>query len=633
MIKINNWLKLNIFSRIKRRTFNNIKVWLFLLSLAAIFFIGASAFNNLTQEKGFVKWSSPDETANYHFAKLFGQEEKLSIFEKNNLAVNDIIHPRSFRSDFGEMKPVSFPGILLIYGQIVSWTGYEFLPFITPLFAAVGLIFYFLLIERIFGRRNAILSTLILSVFPVYVYFSAHSMFHNILFIVLLIIGMYYAVLSGQKVARKKNNFLNLDWRRLDWKKFVYPSLAGLFFGLAIITRTSELIWLGPTFLAMWLINIKNLGFTKLVLIIAFICTGMLPAFYWNQILYGSPINTGYPEMNQSLANIASASSGLVKSVISPELGYLQSLIQKLKDNIFHFGFHPRESLRTFVNYFVLMFPWIFWPASMGLILLLQKWRGWAAKHYAYFISFIIFSTILVLYYGSWDFHDNPNPNSFTIGNSYTRYWLPIYLAAIPLASLFVMRFSRAIYPYGKAINDLNKIKQDNWRGKLIYHGYFRKNLFSLIVRIIFVFFVILFSFQYVLFQPEEGLVYQVYNQKSAKTDFDRVLALTENNSTIITRYHDKLFFPERKVIIGLFDDQLMIKQYAKLQEKLPLYYYNFTLSPKDIDYLNKGKLLKEGIQIEKIAKINLDFSLYKIVKYIPPPPPIYASTTPIIVN
>lgn len=621
MINNKYWLKINTFYENNRKLLFKIGNWLFLFVLAVTFFIGAASYNHYTQKDNFIKWSSPDETANYHFAKLFGQEKKLSIFEKNNLLVSDVMHPRSFRSDLGEMKPVSFPGILLIYGGIVSLTSYEILPYITPAFAAIGLIFYYLLINRLFGRRNALMSTLLLACFPVYIYFSAHSMFHNILFIVFLIIGFYYAVLAGQEKS-EKTNFLTYNWRMIGWKKIIYPALAGLFFGLAIITRTSELLWLGPVLFLIWLINIKNLGFTKLIIILAFIGAGMLPAFYWNQILYGSPINTGYPEMNQSLVNIASAGTGLVKSAIISEPSYIQGLFDKLKDNIFHFGFHPRESLRTFFYYFPVMFYWIFWPAAIGAILFLQGWRRWSAKEYAYLVSSAVFSVILILYYGSWDFHDNPNPTSFTIGNSYTRYWLPIYLAAIPLASLFILRFSRAIYPYAPEAKNLTKLNLDNsWRSKLIYHGRIRKNLFCAAICTIFISYTIIVSLNFALLEPEEGLVAQSVKQTSAKADFDQVMSLTEPNSVIITRYHDKLFFPERKVIVGLFDDQEMNRQYAKLEEILPIYYYNFSLGQKDIDYLNNGRLKEIGLQIKKVKMINESFTLYKLVKYIPPPP------------
>ena len=91
-------------------------------------------------------------------------------------------------------------------------------------------------------------------------------------------------------------------------------------------------------------------------------------------------------------------------------------------------------------------------------------------------------------------------------------------------------------------------------------------------------------------------------------------MELTESNAVIITRYHDKLFFPERKVIVGLFNDDNMNMRYAQLVDYLPVYYYNFTFPQKDVKYLNQSKLPKAGLRIEKIERVG-DFSLYKLTR------------------
>ena len=105
------------------------------------------------------------------------------------------------------------------------------------------------------------------------------------------------------------------------------------------------------------------------------------------------------------------------------------------------------------------------------------------------------------------------------------------------------------------------------------------------------------------------------YNQSSIRYEYNKVLSLTEPSAVIITRYHDKIFFPERKVIIGLFDDDEMNLRYVKLVEHLPVYYYNFTFPEKDIEYLNNTKLRKVGLQIELVKEINSVFTLYKLNK------------------
>jgi hypothetical protein len=44
---------------------------LIVVVLAVIFFLATASFNFFTQSDDFLKWTSPDETANYFFAKRF----------------------------------------------------------------------------------------------------------------------------------------------------------------------------------------------------------------------------------------------------------------------------------------------------------------------------------------------------------------------------------------------------------------------------------------------------------------------------------------------------------------------------------------------------------------------------------
>lgn len=601
---------------------------LIVLFLAGCFFYGSYSYISRMQAGNFIKWTSPDETANYQFAKLYGQTGEISLFEGYNVLAGDIMIPRSLRSDNGTMKPVSFLGMIIIYGKIVSHTSYKILPFLTPFFASLGAIFYFLLLGRIFGKRNAFYSTLLLLSFPVYFYYSARSMFHNVLFITLLTIGSYFSVAAVQtKDAKQK--FLDHNWKNFNYKKFLLPALGGFFIGLAIITRTSELLWLGPVLLFLWIINIKKIGICRLAVFAGFIMLGVLPSLYWNQILHGSPISGGYPAMNQSIHNIAQNGTQLVKGAISSQgSGFIKDNFVNLKNNIFHFGFNADRSLKVFAYYFVFMFPWLFWPAVIGLVIFAERFNKWGKKHWGYIISLAITAVVLIFYYGSWDFHDNPDKSSHTIGNSYTRYWLPIYLGAMPLAVSAMLKFFNALYlclqkyfaPLGKYLK--NHIGSNL---KKALGGLSRKFFVGSLMAIA-VFCICLWSVNFVLFGSEEGLYFLYMKQAQVRDEYAKVMKETENNSIIITQYHDKLFFPERKVIVGLFDDPAMMTIYNKLIKKLPVYYYNFTFDKKTIDHLNNSRLPKYGFRIKEVERINFDFTLYKLNKY---DPPIPATTTP----
>jgi hypothetical protein len=56
------------------------------------------------------------------------------------------------------------------------------------------------------------------------------------------------------------------------------------------------------------------------------------------------------------------------------------------------------------------------------------------------------------------------------------------------------------------------------------------------------------------------------------------------------------------------------IEEYAKLVNLLPVYYYNFSFREADIDYLNNSKFKNINLRIEKVKKVNKDFSLYRLV-------------------
>jgi hypothetical protein len=313
---------------------------------------------------------------------------------------------------------------------------------------------------------------------------------------------------------------------------------------------------------------------------------------YWNKILYQSYWRGGYNEMNQSIINIAGASSQIIKNGIVDTTA-IKNGVAQIKNNFFHFGWQPYKSFKMLYFYFAKMFYWIFWPAFFGFLLLLSRINKWKTKHYAFLLALFTAAAILVSYYGSWDFHDNPDPRSRTIGNSYTRYWLPIYLGAIPLAVIFLVKLSNL----------------------------FKKKILAYSLRGLIICFVVFVSIKFVLVGSDEGLIKSAKKQIAVRAEYEKVLSLTENRAVIVTQYHDKLLFPARKVIVGLFDDPNMIKEYSSLTKYLPVYYYNFTFPEKDFNYLNNRKLPPFGLNIETVAEVTNDFTLYRFL-------PISASST-----
>lgn len=578
--------------------FKKDKFLLFVILLSALFFLMTSILPNFQERNNFLKFFSPDENANYVFTKLFAQTNNLHIYEKYNLVSEDIIRPRSYISENGFIKPVSFLGMTIYYGFLAKIFGVSIIPYLTPFFASLALIFYYLLIKKLFDRKNALLSTLLLFSFPVFIYYSARSLFHNVLFLSFLIIALYFLViLFSRRIAspdKDKNKYL----KKLFSFDFLFSALSALFFGMAIAVRSSELIWLLLAAVLFLIIKHKRLSLLRLTTLVSFFILALLPVFYNNQILYGSPFYGGYYEMNKSISEITQAGGEIIKSVFTGSLKDIKILARFIFQTIFYFGFHPLQSLEMFDKYFVQMFYYLCWPAVFGFLLYFISEKKKIKKFYPYFLAWLLASIFLVFYYGSWKFVDNPDPNRFTIGNSYTRYWLPVYIGILPFVSYFILAIGE-IFAF---------IKNKKTKKILSYSS-----------SILFLLFLMFLSLRYVYLGSEEGLKHYFAKTRKAKAEVSKVIDLTENNSVIITEYHDKFLFPERKVIVGRFNDNNMNRNYSKLLNYLPLYYFNFTLPEVDLEYLNDRRLKEFGLQIEEIGEINDSFSLYQLKRFVPP--------------
>ncbi|MEI7498509.1 MAG: hypothetical protein WCK11_04495 [Candidatus Falkowbacteria bacterium] len=574
--------------------------------LALLFFLVTSSYNWLVQEGEYVKWSSPDETANYFLTKYYSKTGELYYYEPNNLIASEIIHPRSLRATGDLIKPMSFLGMILIYGKIAAIFGAAIIPYLTPFFAALGLLFFYGILHAIFDRRVAWLGTIILAAFPPYIYYTCHSMFHNVLFIVLTLAALYFFIKMNLRKTFSEDGWAH--WRII----FVYPALGGVFLGLAIITRTSELLWLGPMLVVAWLCTVRRTGLVKLIVALAFIGFGLLPAAYHNQLLYDKFWASGYPEMNKSLVSLTTNSGQLLKqalpvgksapTVISPKPASLIALsttnqikqiaaiaapspLQKIRNAIFYFGFNPNLSVKMIFYYFVDMFPWLFWGAIFGVVLFVLRYKKLQQKQVIFLVSGVILSMILLLYYGSWKFNDNPNTSEHTIGNSYTRYWLPVYLFAIAWLAAGLTWFTKIIS---------SKIMRQSTRYFMV--------LTLVIVELFFV-----------ATAKSEGLLESIIKADATRQEYYAVMHATETNAVIITQYHDKLFFPERRVIVGLFNDDNMNRAYGRLASRVPLYYYNFTFPTSTVRFLNTSRLAQYRVAIVPIKRVTKDFTLYRL--------------------
>ncbi len=503
-------------------------------------------------------FNSPDETSNFFFAAHFSYNNSLQFADEANHLAGGLVSPRSMRVILGQTAPASFLGLPLIYGVLAKAVGIDFIPFFTPLLAVAGIFFFYLLVKQIFSQNIACLSALLAYILPAVWYFAAKSLMPNVPFVSLTVIALYFLVklLAADKQAGRLRNLF-------------YYLFFGFFISLALIIRTSEIVWLGPLVLALLICRLKKINFYFLLLSLLVAVMVFLPIFYFNQQIYGSPFSLGY-SLNIGWQN---------KTVIGQGLSLLKAVFLP-------FGFQPRLALSNLYHYSLVIFP----LGSSLVFASLICFSLWLFKHWKnhrawllYFFLFLLVSGYLVIYYGSWSFHDHPDPEAITIGTSYVRYWLPLYLFSLPFLSWLLINFLKKF-----------------------------KTVFT-ITAILVLAMLAFNSYKIVMLDPEEGLFQVSRNLNSYKKIAKAVINQTESRSIIIADTMDKVFFPERRVIFRLNTSS----DYDRIQELIkagwPVYYFYFTRSPEELARFNERYFLSHGL---KVAPSDLSFnqqSLYPV--------------------
>lgn len=568
------------------KLYNN-KQTITLILLSVIFFIVYAWFPAQTALNG-VEFASPDEHANYFWIGRVAHGEALEYFEPLNVIADDAVVPRSVRSDNGVVKPVSFLGIILIYGTIAKLLGMWIVPLLTPLFAVVGVLFFYGIFKKIFNKRTALFSALLFFAFAPYWYYASRGLFHNVLFVDLVLAGIWLSLRGMERSEMTKQSHeirgvaVNTRLPRPEYSGLAMTVMSGIIFGLAIMTRVSELIWLGPAGVIIAAAYCKKINWRKAILFIAGLLLALTPMLYYNHQLYGSVFSFGYA---YNTANISQQKNNEIAALRPESLGTPLAMTKAALP----FGFHPRAVWRNFINYYVKIFWYLFWPAFLGGILFLWKWKEKSKAQKIYFSIFVVISMILGIYYGSWNIQDSIALNPITIGNSYTRYWLPMYILSLPLLAGFVL-----------------------WLIKFFKNKYARNAVLTLLV----VAFGLL-NARAAVFSKGEGLYYAAQNIALDKERAAQALALVPEDAVIATKYFDKYFWPERKVVSTDLSDARKNQAIAVLlQNEIPVYYYGFIFAPGDFAYMNNVKFRDAGIELEIIMlDEKAKLGLYKITR------------------
>jgi len=523
---------------------------LIILAAASLLFLFSS------QVLSFVGpiFASPDETANAFFAETFAAQGKLYSFEPLNTVLGDVLFPRSLLSIDGRILPISFVGLPLLFGGLIKLFGFWSLSFWTPLFAILAVFAWYAIFRQWFNRQIGFWSALLLLITPAWWYWSARPLMHNVLAVSFLIFSVFFLAVRPIKQKFKTNS-------RLDYV------LAGLMLSASLWIRASEIFWLVPLAIFVLLITWKKISWSAVLFFLVTLIISLAPMLFLNNSLYGNYFSTGY-----------TAVSSVVNSVdVNYETQNFTSLRDRI-DSILPFGFHPRAALRNVWHYGLFMFWWLTIPAAVGLWVVWR--RGVRAQ---YFVPLLVAAAILGIVYGSSAIHDNPDASAITIGNSYSRYWLPLFVAITPLIAMALVKLSE-------------------WN--------FFKKIKKIVLPVCFVIFFAL-SFNLVFLSSDDALWPMRQRSIIVAAVHERVLELTEPEAVIIVDRADKLFFPDRRVRYPL-RDETTYGLMPKLAAEVPLYYYGITFPQSDLDYLNNEKLKGLGLQIDFVESFGGE-TLYRI--------------------
>lgn len=483
------------------------------VGLGLLFFASYSILVFATP-KGF--FNSPDENANFIFIKEFIANNRFTFSHPNLLPeIRDFVFPRSTYAQNGIIRPIGFWGLLFLYGTIGKIITAGGVLFLTPLLAVLGLGAFYKIIFKLFSQRVALVSTLLLALHPAWWYYTARGLFPNITFIVFLLFALFFFY------VRPKTRFL---------EKFGNDFLGMFFLGIALLIRPSEVWWVGISFVMISVVCRKSLSWKQLG--IWLLPVGILGTLYYfvNHSLYGG-VGAGY---------LASAS-------YAPPSWY---------SYFFPFGIHPRLILSTFYFFFVRLIWWYTIPAFFGLIYFFKHYTE--TKHGVYVAVAFVTSVFLVIFYGS---HEDTLRGLHSIGISYVRYWLPLYIFSLPFIAIL-----------------LQKLK-------------LKKQIFVGIV-----FFALNIS---LTFGGPDGILRVKENITHAAAVREELKNKVPADALIATEFEDKYFWPEYAVIKNVKDPDIIQALNILVEKKKPVYFFAVKNGKEEKEV--KKLLGEKGISFEEI--------------------------------
>lgn len=546
-----------------------IKRYSLIIALLALVFFALYLFSaGTTWMRVGPVFSMPDENVNYFFTRLYAEQDKLQYFEPLNDLAQEKIHPRSFNVVDGSLVPVGFLGLILLYGGLAKVFGLVILPFLTPLLAVLAVIAFYFLLKKIFKQPTAFLASIFLFILPAFFYYASKSMVPNVLFICLIIFGILGLVSAySAKQAGLNRNILIIA--------------AGFLIGLGLTVRTIEIFWLLPLLLLAGIFFYKRVGvrWYQVAMFVLMLIIAFVPMLFFNQQIYGHWWATGY-------ASFSNSGVGEIISTSNSEI--MDSTNQAAFSSfLFPFGLNFKNIAINFYHYIIVFNWWLFVPFLVGIIFFIYRYKKKSTNQKFYFWLFAAVFIWLNLFYGSWRFFDNPDPSQYSIGTSYVRYFLPIYIMSLP----FVVMGLSFIYRL------LTKV--DRLWGRLLF-------LFMIA-------FILWHSIWLVFYQQKDSLVPLSKTIVEYRIRQEKLFATVPEDAVILARRAEKFLYPVRKVIFYTDEDPEIKSVIKQLLEKRVSVYYFGMIGEEDGPLMEK-KFKEEDILFVEKEKIYKEELLYQLI-------------------
>lgn len=541
-----------------RPTFGTVVLW----CLLAVFFVSSLVLWVGVPDM----YNSPDERAAAEVISEFVRENKFTLDETENLALGGVLSPRSMVAVGDYLALITFPGLPLVYGWIGKLVSFPLTKLITPLLAVLAVLAWKKTLEVFLSRRAALTGSILFLFLAGFWFYTARAFMHNVPFLSLCVFGVYF--LASKPCSRVRSSMISFD-----------VALAGLMFGLALLFRASEILWMAIAGVVFFVFFSRALDWKKALLFLAAIMLGFAPFFFWNAYMFRDPLQIGYT-VSSPIFSVSEITDSISSIVRLPEAS--SNLFSRI---LFPFGFHPRLAWNNFVAYQLELTWWMTLLAICGLPFLLYPKKRDAIQTRA--LRAVLVATLfaggyLTFLYGSWKIVDNPDPWSVTLANSYVRYWLPIYLAGTIPSALFI-----------------------EWLSKKTRTLFAQRAVIGVILLTVGV-----LSARLVFFHPDDGLMKTRQVLGESITIRDEIVSSTEENSVVVVDRADKILFPLRRVVTPLRSEQTY-DALPKLLSRHPLYYYGITLPESDLDYLRRVILAPRGIDMVPVKTIMIE-TLYK---------------------